>query len=75
MLGPVFWIGGEIVGFVVGAILMQEVMLAYGIGLLGAAAGAGGAYLIVHLLAVAPGYEALALADEDCRGMTCPRCG
>jgi hypothetical protein len=49
MLGILFWIGGEILGFIIGSLLGME-LGAYGIALLCAGAGAGISYAIVNSL-------------------------
>ena len=49
LLGVLFWVGGEIAGFILGAVLGME-FGAYGIALLFAAGGAGISYLIVNSL-------------------------
>jgi hypothetical protein len=49
-LGAIFWIGGEIGGFIVGAVLDLDRLAAYGLALLCAGAGAGMAAFLVSLL-------------------------
>ncbi len=49
LLGILFWVGGEILGFILGSLLGLE-LGAYGIALLFAAGGAGISYLIVNSL-------------------------
>jgi len=46
---PLFWIGGEVIGFAIGAAMMMG-MGAYGLALLGAAVGAISAWVIVSSL-------------------------
>lgn len=72
-LGAVLWIGGEVFGFLVGAIAGLEDFAAYGPALVCAAIGAGVAYGIVALLpAVAP-LETSGFADYP--GVTKSRFG
>ena len=47
---PLFWIGGEIFGFLIGAVVAPEGLAAYLVALLGAAAGAISAFLVVGML-------------------------
>jgi hypothetical protein len=49
-LGVLFWIGGELMGFIVGALLGLETLAQYGIALLMAGAGVLVAYLVVKAL-------------------------
>jgi hypothetical protein len=49
LLGVLFWVGGELLGFIIGSLLGME-LGAYGIALLFAAGGAGISYLIVNSL-------------------------
>jgi hypothetical protein len=49
-LGVGFWIGGELMGFVVGGILALDGITLYGLALLMAAAGVLVAYLVVKAL-------------------------
>jgi len=49
-LGVLFWLGGELMGFVIGTILGFEMFAQYGVALLMAAAGALVAYLVVKAL-------------------------
>lgn len=49
-LGVLFWIGGELMGFVVGALLGMETFAQYGVALLMAGTGVLVAYLVVKAL-------------------------
>jgi len=51
-LGALFWIGGEVIGFIIGGVAGSG-GAAYGLALLCAAAGAGVAYAIVNSLGAA----------------------
>ncbi|HYV45978.1 MAG TPA: hypothetical protein VFA20_14010 [Myxococcaceae bacterium] len=49
-LGVVFWLGGELMGFIIGTILGLESFAQYGVALLTAGAGVMVAYLVVKAL-------------------------
>jgi hypothetical protein len=49
-LGVLFWVGGEMMGFIVGELLGLEMLAKYGIALLMAGAGVLVAYLVVKAL-------------------------
>lgn len=49
-LGVLFWLGGELMGFIVGSLLGLETLAQYGIALLMAGSGVLVAYLVVKAL-------------------------
>lgn len=63
MLGAGMWIGGEIFGFMVGAVLGLEMMGMYGIAIVCALMGVGVSFGIVNSL------EPTALAEEEGFGL------
>jgi hypothetical protein len=72
-LGAVFWIGGEVFGFLVGALAGMEDLAAYLPALICAALGAAAAYGIVALLPAVVTEPAAGFADYP--GVTKSRFG